>query len=488
MKHTRVRSIAIVALVAIVIAAIAFPTVPATAGTTSTTDASGVDYDAACRRRVTDDRQPTGPRGAAASTPNSVDSPGTAGGAYDGGDGCWGETGYDGNTESTDLASVSLSSGTNASTGRQQLVASWTVGHPIATAGSTTRGSVELPDADFTGTTYFALFRNKSKQTNTDNIEGGCRHIGTDRRIRDQHGAWQDGYHFFVAFGQNWDGIRWVHSAQIGEYDPSPDGGFLFTELGVNDGIDDDGDGSAWDATDTLDMPHGSSWLVTTSGSSVTVSVDGIVLQANELCDRVVQSPYSGLPYVEHAAYRTAYATPGDVIADVKGLTTANKLRTLDSTVVLTDRCDGSGTSLLDICQPDLRTLGGYAAFSDTTSGTSYSAGGLCTCVYPAWVEARRDDIPGIAYTPGLYGSLGAHALNESLVRPWSSELDDHRGSFGPLDTLGDGMTCPTPTLGGLIQQNPLFTSNQSCQIDDDTVARGWFFGEFWETVHSFIF
>lgn len=408
MSFTRMR-------VAGIVAGLAFVVLPAPvlAGSTSVTDGVGIDYDAACLRGT----WPAGPpNGAAAATPDSVQG-GAPGGSLTGGAGCAGLSHYDGSAASSDLRSASLSTGANPS----DLSATFTIGTPVAPAGSTTRTAADLSDDQTNNASIQLLIEfPPAVFDNTDNPAGGCTSPG-GTRVRDQHGAWQDGYHFFIAFTQRWDGAKWIHRADIGEYDPSPDGGFSFTELGRNDG-------SGWVNADP-NMVFGVDWSVTVSGATATVDVAGIVKQA-------APGTCAG------GVYKTVYAQPGDRIASAKALTLEETGATLPVVVPTSLLCLLPG----GLCMDDVTAVGGYRSVADTTAGNST-------------VGVSKPNISGIAYT---------------------------NGALGGVDTLGDGPTCPTPTFGGTLPQNPLFVPGTACQIDDDPVGRGSLFIELWDTPHSF--
>jgi hypothetical protein len=65
---------------------------------------------------------------------------------------------------------------------------------------------------------------------------------------------------------------------------------------------------------------------------------------------------------------------------------------------------------------------------------------------------------------------------------------DGPRPCCDPVDTLGEGTACPTPTFGGMLPPNPMFTPGVACHIDDDSFSRGSLLAEFWDTPFSFIF
>jgi hypothetical protein len=425
-------------------------------GGTSTRDAVGVDYDAACIV------------GLGSTTPNA-------------GNDCHGLTTYDGSTTATDIgtnvagstmncpplgnapADFCLGSVLNATTGNTQMFGGIRVtATSIPAPGSTTppdgtTDSLDLPSPNFTGAAYFNLFQNKSVQTNVPtNPVGGCtRPFGGAPATRgpatvendldpsppnvvpvfDQYGSWKDGFHFFTNLVVNFAGNRWVWTVQVGQYDPRPSGGFPFYELGTNDG-------SGWHDANPL-MVKGVNWDVSVTssaaGTTIGVWVDGIFRTPDTVTCR-------------EGYFKHAFAKPGDVIAYAKGLTTANEVVTLPVTVPLSIACDATGGFS---CLSDLTTVGGYTIVSDTTDGNSTP--GLLA-----------QNIPGIAFTRGVN--------------------DNHGSVSEPPDTLGDGPTCPTPTFGGLLPTNPLFTPDTACQIDDDSIARGSFLSELWDTVHGFTF
>jgi hypothetical protein len=418
-------------------------------GGTSTRDAVGVDYDAACIV------------GLGSTTPNA-------------GNNCNGLTTYDGSTTATDIgtniagstmncpplsnnwpADLCLGSVLNTTTGNTQMfggirVTATSIPKPGDTATPDgTAATLDLPSRNFVGANYYNLFQNKSVQTNVPtNPVGGCPRIGTNTPVFDQYGSWKDGFHFFTNFGVSFVGNKWIWSVQVGEFDPGPSGGFLFYELGTADSVDSFNN-PIWHDADPL-MVKGVNWDVNVTsspaGTAVGVWVDGI-FQTSDTTNCAT------------GAFKHAYAKPGDIIANAKGLTTANLVLTLPVTVPLSILCDVTGGL---ICEQDLTTVGGFVVTSDTTDGNS--TGGLLGSASGGAIG----NIPGIALTRGL--------------------IDNHTGLIDLPDTLGDGPTCPTPTLGGLLPGNPLFTPDTACQIDDDTIARGTILSEFWDTAHGFTF
>jgi hypothetical protein len=295
-----------------------------------------------------------------------------------------------------------------------------------------TAATLDLPSKNFVGATYYSLFQNKTVQTNVPtNPAGGCTRVGVGNQVLDQYSSWKDGNHFFTAFSISWDGSKWIHSVQIGEYSPDPTGGFGFYEVGTNDG-------SGWKDASPY-MVKGVDWDIqleqtasgSESGTVARIQVDGIFKTADTT-------------NCQEGFFKHAYMKPGDVIANAKALSTADEVVTLPVTVPLSVLCAPTGG---EVCEDDLTTVGGFVFFADTTEGNSTA--GLA-----------NSNITGIAYTGG---------------------------AVGVSDTLGDGPTCPTPTFGGLLPTNPLFTPDTACQIDDDSVARGSFLSEWWDTNNGFI-
>lgn len=394
---------------------------PVSAGNTSIPDGDGVDYDGGCV--VGTDLNPPGPNSYGSTS--STTSPG-----------CTGVSTYDGKTEGLDLNGTSaVTLGSNAA---GQIIGSWTIDGTLPAPGSTNRAAYDLPDANFVGGNYFALYQNKSIQTNVAHT--ACPQAPTrPTPVLNRFGTWHDGFHFFVAFSVAWNGTKWIYSAQLGEY--VPDGGYGFFELGVNDDVDDDGDGSKWDAANPFhpysaaNVAAADNWNVSISGSgptTITVTAPG-----------VYKSPDTLNCATGHFDYFLAQT--GDVIDNVKGMTTANQVVTLPVTVPLSLTC--TATSGL-ICEPDLTSVGGGVLSIDTTAGNSTA--GLA-----------NSNITGIARTVGAVGAK---------------------------DSPGPGPQCPTPTVGGAVPQNPTFVPNQACYIDDDTISRGSIFTEWWDTTYTFTF
>lgn len=398
---------------------------------TATNDAIGTDYDAAC---VVNTRT-------SAADANSITT-----------DGCEGITTYDGSATAIDIGHILHAPGgyvwcppygwqtwdlclwyrLNDLTAQPMMGSLLHVtalnlpqpGSRVQPDG--TEATLDTPSPAFTGVNYYNLFQNKSVQNNVPtNPKGGCTRVGTGTPVYDQYGSWKDGHHFFTNYSVSWDGEKWVHSAQVGEYDPRPDGGFLFYELGTNSG-------DGWTSSNPY-MRYGIEWNVlveeSDAGTAITVEADAVFRTPDNNC--------------AEGFFKHAYVNPGDTVGNAKGVTTANMVVTLPVSVPLSLACT---TGL--VCASDLHTVGGYVFVGDVTNGSS-TAGGLGA------------NISGISYTAGA-------------------------GNLGVADTLGDGPTCPTPTFGGLLPTNPLFTPDVACQIDDDSISRGTLLSEFWETTQNF--
>jgi hypothetical protein len=419
------------AIIAAAVALLALPGTPAQAGSTSITDASGLDFDAAC----------------VAST--SLAAPGPNSHASSGGSGCTGISLYDGSARTVDInGGVTL--GTDAG-GR--LLVSWPFGGSVPDGGSTDLSAADLPSSNFVGFNYYVMFQNKSVETNVPtNPKGGCTRVGLGNQVFDRYGSWRDGYHFFVSFAANYNGSTWIRSIQVGEYEPGPEGGFSFYELAVKDG-------SGWHSNNVY-HPKGtgpSDWDVGFTGSAITVAVPGVYKEPDQL--------NCGEGFMRHA-----FVSPGDNIANVKALTTANEVYTLSVPVTTTISCSAISDLM---CRNGLTTVGGYAFIVDTTDGNSTT--GLA-----------NTNITGIAYSPGAIGDAAAGTLVNAVDEVDTAAETRTTGMANMPDTLGDGPTCPTPTFGGLLPTNPLFTPDAACQIDDDSIARGSILPELWDTAHGF--
>jgi hypothetical protein len=413
MKFKKLKAAAIV----VTTASLLLLNAPAQAGgSTDVADGNGYDYDPACV--VSTALTPPGP--------NSI-----------GPSGCPGVSTHDGSAASLDFVATTATPPPGTKCRGSFSIYSWfnwprfylcfKLGHLLVQAGNTNKAAMDLPSPNFVGASYFLLFQNKSVQTNVPtNPNGGCTRVGVGNQVLDQYGSWKDGYHYFISFAVNWDGSKWIHSVQIGEYSPGPDGGFGFYEVGTNDG-------TGWQDASPY-MVKGVDWDVSLAtdgtGTVVDVSVPGIFKT-------------SDTTNCQEGFFKHAYGKPGDVIANVKALSTANEVVTLPVTVPLSTLCGPTGG---EVCEDDLTTVGGFVFFADVTDGNSTA--GLA-----------NSNISGISYTGG---------------------------AVGVSDTLGDGPTCPTPTFGGLLPTNPLFTPDTACQIDDDSVARGSFLSEWWDTTHGY--
>lgn len=413
--------------------------------TTPQVERNGVDFDAACLVNAQQPLQSSPPPS------NSI--------ASTNGTGCPGLSTYDGSTRATDLVTVKLESDTAGN-----LHASFMIGQALPPAGSTDINALDVPGPGFLGVSYKVLFQNKTRQTNLSYHEGGCSNAFTGRHVADQHGSWKDGYHFFIGFDQTWDGSKWVRTVKAGEYGPGPDGGFFFVELGTAT-TSDTGGNAAWRASDVAfpyrAKPHAvynPGWNVKSeSPDHLEIVMTGVHHASNATC-----SPGSG--------FKTIYGAPADVIGNVKGLTSAIRPLTSPVTVPSSLPCElGVGLS----CMSDIRSLGGFLSFSDTTSG--WSSTGLLSA-----------NIPGIAYSAGFPNAVRFIPELAGAVSGLEGAEDD-AVSVMP-DTLGDGPTCPTPTLSGVLPQNPFFNPDAACQFDDDPIARGLLLPEFWDTSYGFSF
>ncbi len=383
---------------------------PVSAGTTSITDATGIDYDPSCVL-------------ATSITPYAPN--------WNHGAGCAGVTTSDGSATAYDLTNTSLSSDASG-----HLVASTTINGSVPPAGSTNRAGFDISDGIFDGTTYYVLFQNKTMETNA--AYTACPPAPPRwTPVLQRWGAWQDGYHFFVSFSVNWDSTKWVHIAQMGEYNPNPGGGYRSWDLGVNDG-------SGWRNVNPYHSvgTGAGQFNVSISGSTVTVTAPG-----------VYEEPDTTNCSNGHFDYW--FAKAGDNIANVKGLTTANWVVTLPTTIPLGVTC-GFTDGL--VCLHDITSKGAFFTVHDTTDGKSVpgstATGDLLAT--PCYNESPFGNVPCIAYTDGAGGTA--------------------------LDTLAPGPTCPTFTLGGMWPQNPLFNPGQPCLIDQEGTA------EFWDTTHGFVF
>ena len=418
-------------------------------------DPSGVDFDPACVVRF---------HSAQVGAADDVPSPGTN-------DNCLVGT-YDGSTESIDFRSVNLS-GTNG-----QLVAEFDVDGAIPPAGSTCNPQIggaacaDLPSTTFTGFSYKAMFQNPALQNNTP-YKAADHLTGFPIERINEHSL--DGFHHFVGFSAHWDGTRWIHSAQIGTYDPRPDGSFLFDELGVNSGsgwFDDDP--SCFTRTNgDWDVVHG-------PGNKVTVKVKGIVKSANA--------------QAEGGCVEGWYAKPGNSIVNIKAVSTADAVATLPVTIPL---------SLVPGFS-DVTSIGGYVFITDITRGNSHLSDLMAFLAIQLGDESgthcRNESTVGfrecVSYTPGFAGlAMGDESLE--VDQEGSLQTSNSPSNSWP-DTAGRGPRCWTYTFNGQLPPNPLWVAGQPCHIDDDSVPgpsgnadpgeRGTFFGEFWNTDYSFTF
>src|SRR5688572_13579188 len=132
-----------------------------------------------------------------------------------------------GSSGSTDIKSLTLATGTQSWAGgptEGTITATLVLDGGIPPNGSTNRNDPawDGPSAKSTGAEYYVYFSNSDKQTNGDNTGGGCVDTLLHGRTRDQHGHWRDGFRYYAKFTVEWDGTRWRHFLDIGEYDPSP--------------------------------------------------------------------------------------------------------------------------------------------------------------------------------------------------------------------------------------------------------------------------
>jgi hypothetical protein len=396
-------------------------------------DASGVDFDAACLVGEPTRLTPSGP--------NNVPSPGSY-------TDCLFGT-YDGSTESTDLNRVTLASTgvDNPGPSDDQLVATWRLDAPLPPAGGQCNPAVggpgcpDLPNNSFVGTGFKTLFQVPARQNNTPTnaVGGGCPRIPVGQ-VFDQHEHWLDGFHFFIGFDVVWDGARWIHSAQVGEYDPSPDGAFFFTELGVDNG-------SGWTGADPA-AQFGTNWYVTYGpGFQVSVTVDGVLGSADAV-------------NCANGVFNTVYFKNGDTIANVKALSTADSTVTLPVTVPL---------SLVPGFS-DITSVGGFIFYSDITEGNSTNSG-----VVGGALQANRSDV---SYTGGFLG------ISDTLGDSPACPTPTFGGTLPPNPFLNPAVGCqydddnvPVPNAGS--PAGPWTATNPG--------ERGTFLTEGWDTAFSFV-
>ena len=109
-------------------------------------------------------------------------------------------------------------------------------------------------------------------------------------------------------------------------------------------------------------------------------------------------------------------SSPSPVTAPATSrVTTGDSVVTSPVTIPLSALC---GPTNGELCFSDLTSIGGFVTYADTTTGTS-TAGLAGT------------NTTGIAISGGALG--------------W----------FYSADTLGPGTSCPTPTFGGYLPENP---------------------------------
>jgi hypothetical protein len=451
LRFTRLKAMVVAAGVA---ALALIGSTPASAGSVTTYDAFGaVDFDAACVLG-TDPNVPEA---------NNIGSPGA---------GCTGVTSYDGSTAATDLYEVTMDSTALGTNNDVQLGAEFLVAGVAPMPGTTTcnpqvggPGCFDLPNNQFVGAGYKALFQSLNRQNNlpTNPVGGGCFRNPTGVVI-DQHGHWLDGYHHFIGIDVVWDGAKWIWSAQIGTYDPSPDGAFFFNELGTASSTDSLGQ-PVWVNADPA-AQYGTHWSVT---AKITL---GLLLFRVLVHGRLPSANINCLPGTN---FFTVYAKAGDPITNIKGLSTADSTVTLPVTVPL---------SLVPGFS-DITSVGGFIFYSDITHGNSKNFG-----VGEILASHGGDDPSTLCVNEGTLGN-----------RPCVSYTG---GLLGISDTLGDSPSCPTPTFGGTLPTNPLLNWTLGCQYDDDNIPlpnagnpagpwtvfnpgeRGTFLTEWWDTVLQF--
>ena len=331
MRFTRILTIGTTAIAAAALMAVTNPSLVHAGSTGTILDPSGVDYDAGCQASTAITPPPA----------NSIASPS--------GTGCPGVSLYDGSTETTDLRSVTLeTTGTNG----HSVKATFVVDGAVPVAGSTNINEGDGPAPGYNGFGYRALFQNKDRQNMTDDPAGGCTRA-TGGREDDLHSPWEHGYHFFVSYSAEWDGLRWVHRARVGEYSPAIDGGFGFIDLGSTNAS------GAWTNADPAMAGLWSASVSGTGPTTITVEYTGVIRESDVRCAGGV--------------YGNAHVTPGDRIANVKGLSTT-----------------------------DLSTeLGGFVFYSDVTEGNSVPG-------------ALGMNISGISYTGGAVGLTDSIAITNS--------------------------------------------------------------------------
>lgn len=346
------------------------------------------------------------------------------------------ESSNDGSSKSTDLSYVGLASNAGYDTiwgsADDRLVATIDVNGIVPMPGDPRTafdGPRDTSPERWTGATYFVLFNNYDKQIDRPNPLAGCiQHSGVAKFDQQRH--WSDGYYKFLAISSAWTGTDWVVTPSVGTYDPTPSGGFQFTDLANEAGMRGP-DGVSGSGDDEF------GYSVTRYGSPgrtrLQLWVEGNVEHADPTCTSGVFTE----TFANHAPGPFSYSYAGDRIGNVFGLTTADLTVGLPVTVPTGTICR-EWLEFLVPCGNDIKVV---ARFLDYADNTHQWAGG---------------DV----YTPGI---------------------------FDRVDNLGDGIQCPTPTFGGALPENPVAAQDVACQIDDDGLGN-LALAEFHKSGYDFIY
>ncbi|HEX7168514.1 MAG TPA: hypothetical protein VF230_16150, partial [Acidimicrobiales bacterium] len=325
----------------------------------------------------------------------------------------------DGSSTSTDILSASLDAVTVG--GQKTLRATIVVDGPVPAAGPGLPTDFDGPDPTFVGGSYKVMFQNKDKQTNGDNPDTGCDRLDGGR-LRDQHGHWADGYHWYLGFSVTYDGTGWSHTSMVGVYDPSPGAAFSFIEYGSSTVT-----AVGTDTRIVVDVPS----VVETPDALCVGGAHKWDLAAEGADNR--KGAYPGGTFANPPGY--TYGS-GDRIDNVSALSTADQIVVLPVTVPLS----------LVPGESDLKAIGGFVYFADNTNQQSNGQ-----VVYSGGTVGVTDTLgPGPACpTPTFGGTVPQNSLWQANQNQACHIDDDAVGNtlLSEFRAAGYGFVVDVPSV-----------------------------------------
>jgi hypothetical protein len=230
---------------------------------------------------------------------------------------------------SADITSWSFSTNPTART----ITASITVAGGIPAEGGTDPTAYSGPHATgvsdtgqeypgFVGGSYLIAYADTRIMNNT--YQSTCTNVaGGDNWFLGQH--WQDGFRQYLSVDVTFDGAKWNYTPSFGIFDPTPQGGFSFFELGPGEAT------------------------VTRTANTITVTANSRVHQDDPTC-------VGGDRWFDFGA-------AGDTLASITAFTTTDQVVVLPVTV--------PGGGVVD----DISAVGGLVYTEDWAPNSGYSLG-----------------------------------------------------------------------------------------------------------------